>query len=427
MKSPGDASTVELEAAVAEARAALQTARDAAEELSLAEQQREQLRAEIAEIEPRLDALRSGRDELARRLAHAESRRTDVAARIEKHRADSATVADRVAAISVHLDAARRLADAEAHVSRAAGALATAEAVLATQLAEQGLPDAEAARTARRTPDQIAAIEKRLRHHDEARATAQATLAEPQIAGAPNELVDVEPARIARTVALDERDTAIARASAVRQRVDQLGGVVQAAREHRAATGQRRLEFEQLRQLASVVRGDEPNTRRMRLETFVLAAQLEEIVAAANTRLRTMSAGRYTLEHDDALQYRNAKSGLGLAIRDEHTGRSRPTHSLSGGETFLASLALALGLAEVVTNQAGGITLDTLFIDEGFGSLDGDTLDIAMSTLDGLREGGRTIGLISHVEAMKEQIPAKLRITVSPRGDSSVSASYDAQ
>jgi exonuclease SbcC len=410
---------------VAEAGDALRTARDAAAELALVEDERKQLRAEIATIEPRLDALRSDRNELARNLAQTQSRRTDIAARIEKHRADSATVADRVAAIEARLDAARRLSDAEAEVSRAAATLATAEAVLAAQLVEQRFPDADTARTARRTHDQIAAIEKRLRHHDEARATAQATLAEPQIAGAPSELVDVEPARIARAVALDERDAAIARASALRQRVDQLDGVVGAARDHRAATGQRRLEFEQLRQLASVVRGDEPNTRRMRLETFVLAAQLEEIVAAANTRLRTMSAGRYALEHDDALQYRNAKSGLGLAIRDEHTGRSRPTHSLSGGETFLASLALALGLAEVVTNQAGGITLDTLFIDEGFGSLDGDTLDIAMSTLDGLGEGGRTIGLISHVEAMKEQIPAKLRITVSPRGDSSVHASYE--
>jgi len=423
----GDASTAELEAAVADASDVLRAARDAAAELARVENEREQLRSEIAKIEPRLDALRSGRDDLARSLAETASRRADIAARIEKHRADSATVADRVAAIQARLDAARRLTDAEAEVSRAVATLATADAALAAQLAEQGFPDAEAARTARRTHDQVAAIEKRLRHHDEARATAQATLAEPQIAGAPSELVDVEPARIARADALDARDAAIALASALRQRVDQLDGVVQATRDHRAATGQRRIEFEQLRQLASVVRGDEPNTRRMRLETFVLAAQLEEIVAAANTRLRTMSAGRYTLEHDDALQYRNAKSGLGLAIRDEHTGRSRPTHSLSGGETFLASLALALGLAEVVTNQAGGITLDTLFIDEGFGSLDGDTLDIAMSTLDGLREGGRTIGLISHVEAMKEQIPAKLRITVSPRGDSSVSASYDAQ
>jgi len=169
-----------------------------------------------------------------------------------------------------------------------------------------------------------------------------------------------------------------------------------------------------------VVHGDDPNTKRMKLETYVLAAQLEEIIAAANNRLRTMTGGRYALEHDDALQYRGSQAGLGLAIRDEHTGRARATHSLSGGETFLASLALALGLAEVVSNQAGGITLDTLFVDEGFGSLDAETLETAMSTLDSLRAGGRTIGLISHVESMKEQIPAKLQIRVTPQGYSEI-------
>ena len=105
---------------------------------------------------------------------------------------------------------------------------------------------------------------------------------------------------------------------------------------------------------------------------------------------------------------------------DQHTGRLRPTHSLSGGETFLASLALALGLAEVVSARAGGITLDTLFIDEGFGSLDGATLEIAMATLDDLRQGGRVVGLISHVEAMKEQIHSQLVIDVAPQGWSEV-------
>ncbi|MBC7591656.1 MAG: SMC family ATPase, partial [Salinibacterium sp.] len=155
-----------------------------------------------------------------------------------------------------------------------------------------------------------------------------------------------------------------------------------------------------------------------------LAAQLEEIVAAANLRLNTMTGGRFALEHDDQLQFRGVRSGLSLAIRDEHTGRSRATHSLSGGETFLASLALALGLAEVVSNQAGGIRLDTLFVDEGFGSLDSDTLEVAMTTLDSLRAGGRTIGLISHVEAMKEQIPAKLQISVTDQGHSVIEEGY---
>jgi exonuclease SbcC len=156
----------------------------------------------------------------------------------------------------------------------------------------------------------------------------------------------------------------------------------------------------------------------MTLESFVLAAELEEIVEAANLRLSDMSSGRYRLQHTDALAARGASSGLGLEIMDAHTGQARPAQSLSGGETFLASLALALGLAEVVTARAGGVRLDTLFIDEGFGSLDDDTLELAMRTLDELRQGGRTVGLISHVAAMKEQLPAQLIVEAAIQGPS---------
>jgi exonuclease SbcC len=141
-------------------------------------------------------------------------------------------------------------------------------------------------------------------------------------------------------------------------------------------------------------------------------------VTAANLRLAAMSSGRYLIQHTDARAARNAASGLGLEILDAYTGHARPAQSLSGGETFLASLALALGLAEVVTARAGGIRLDTLFIDEGFGSLDADTLDLAMRTLDELRQGGRTVGVISHVDAMKEQLAAQLVVEATPRGPS---------
>jgi exonuclease SbcC len=158
----------------------------------------------------------------------------------------------------------------------------------------------------------------------------------------------------------------------------------------------------------------------MRLESYVLAARLEQIVAAANVRLSAMTDGRFTLQHDDGVAYRGARSGLGLEVLDEHTGRPRPVASLSGGETFLASLALALGLAEVVSAEAGGVRLDTLFVDEGFGSLDRRTLDTAMETLDSLRAGGRTVGLISHVEAMQEDIPAGLHVERLPDGSSTV-------
>lgn len=168
--------------------------------------------------------------------------------------------------------------------------------------------------------------------------------------------------------------------------------------------------------LANTIAGRAPNDRRMNLETFVLAAELEEIVQAANLRLSEMSDNRYTLRHTDGIAHRGAASGLGIEVFDSYSGRARPPHSLSGGETFLASLALALGLAEVVTNRAGGIRLDTLFIDEGFGSLDAETLETAMRTLDDLRQGGRTVGLISHVEVMKEQIPAQLRVRRAPGG-----------
>jgi exonuclease SbcC len=129
-------------------------------------------------------------------------------------------------------------------------------------------------------------------------------------------------------------------------------------------------DHEVLQQLADAVAGRGANTYRMNLETFVLAAELEEIVAAANLRLADMSSGRYQLQHSDARAARGAASGLGIVVFDAFTGRPGPP-SRSPAETFLGSLALALGLAEVVTARAGGIQLDTLFIDEGFGSLDG--------------------------------------------------------
>ena len=414
-----------LEFSLAEASESLRLALSAADEVAAIDGQRARVRAEIDAIGARIDALRATQRIVSTDLIETRGRRDGIAARVENYRGDAVTVSARAAHLELRLASARALIAAELEAVNRQEALEAARDALDCQLAEQSFADVEAARDARRDPGEIAKLETRIRKHDEARATAQATLEEHAIAAALSEPIAIDPAREAKEAAFEARDHARDATAALTRRVDQFTALVSAVHEQRGATAQRRLEFDQLRQLASAVRGEEPNTRRMRLETYVLAAQLEQIVAAANTRLRTMSAGRYTLEHDDALQYRNTKSGLGLAIRDEHTGRTRATHSLSGGETFLASLALALGLAEVVTNQTGGITLDTLFIDEGFGSLDSETLEIAMSTLDGLREGGRTIGLISHVEAMKEQIPAKLRITVSAAGDSSIEESYE--
>jgi exonuclease SbcC len=158
------------------------------------------------------------------------------------------------------------------------------------------------------------------------------------------------------------------------------------------------------------------NARRMSLSSYVLAARLEQVAAAATERLLRMSGGRYSLVHTDERDPHNKKSGLGLAVVDGWSGQQRPTATLSGGESFFASLSLALGLADVVTAEAGGAPLETLFVDEGFGSLDEDTLDEVMSVLDGLRDGGRVVGIVSHVAELRQRIPAQLQIVKDPRG-----------
>jgi exonuclease SbcC len=155
------------------------------------------------------------------------------------------------------------------------------------------------------------------------------------------------------------------------------------------------------------------NRLSMRLSAYVLAARLEQVVAAANERLARMSAGRYTLVHtvDKAAgDRRGGSGGLGLRVIDGWTGRQRDPVTLSGGESFITSLSLALGLADVVTAEAGGAEIGTLFVDEGFGTLDEDTLDEVMDVLDGLRDGGRAVGIVSHVAELRTRIPAQLRV-----------------
>jgi exonuclease SbcC len=129
-----------------------------------------------------------------------------------------------------------------------------------------------------------------------------------------------------------------------------------------------------------------------------------------------MSAGRFALAHSDAKEKGGARSGLGLRVVDGWTGRRRETATLSGGETFYTSLALALGLADVVTRETGGLALETLFIDEGFGSLDEDTLDEVMDVLDDLRAGGRTVGLVSHVADLRTRLPQRLEVVKGRNG-----------
>jgi exonuclease SbcC len=156
---------------------------------------------------------------------------------------------------------------------------------------------------------------------------------------------------------------------------------------------------------------------RVSLERFVLGNILDQVLSIASQRLHTMSKGQYRLiRQNEKYQKKNTTAGLDLAIDDAYTGKARPVATLSGGESFMASLALALGLSDVVQERSGGIQLDTLFIDEGFGSLDQESLQLAINTLVTLQSTGRTIGIISHVSELKEQMSQRIEVVGSRRG-----------
>ncbi|MDH5425805.1 MAG: SMC family ATPase [Gammaproteobacteria bacterium] len=157
---------------------------------------------------------------------------------------------------------------------------------------------------------------------------------------------------------------------------------------------------------------------KISLERFVLGVLLEDVLIQASQRLNLMTNGRYQLVRKEDRASRNKASGLELEVEDSYTGKTRAVATLSGGESFLAALSLALGLSDVVQSYSGGIKLDTLFIDEGFGSLDQDSLDLAIRTLIDLQASGRTIGIISHVTELKEQMALRVDVIGSTAGSS---------
>lgn len=416
----GGKSVRELDVELGDAAALLAQAASARESAANLVLEQASLKAELDAGTATLDVLRAEREASATLLAAKQTEAAGLAQRVQAQLDGFDTVGERATRLAAWLAAAQLLETATAELARRVAGQRDAAEALRARVRLHGFTDAAAVVAARLSSLALAAGQARIKAHEGAVIAAEASLAAPELDGLAAEPISLTETAEALRLAREARDGAITAAGTLGERTSSLRAVVTRAGELLAASVTLRAEYAELRELANAVEGKAPNTKRMRLETYVLAAQLEEIILAANARLRTMTSGRYALEHDDSVQFRSTSSGLGIAILDGYTGRVRPANSLSGGETFLASLALALGLAEVVSNQAGGIRLDTLFIDEGFGSLDADTLAIAMSTLNGLRAGGRTIGLISHVEAMKEQIPARLHITVSPQGWSEI-------
>ncbi|MEW1960875.1 SMC family ATPase [Microbacterium sp. NPDC077644] len=353
-------------------------------------------------------------------LALLAQREHEAATQIADARGAFETVAERIAHVGGQASTARTLASALSERARIEQEFAEAKSEQDAALTASDFDDATAARTAMRSAADQEILDARIQAHRVQREKERSLLLPLEMRTLPEDPIDLAPAEQAAADARSAWKTATDAAGRVEAMTDQLRRLIDSAASEHARSAEQQADHEVLRGVADTVAGRAGNTHKMSLETFVLAAELEEIVDAANRRLSDMSTGRYQLQHSDALASRGAASGLGIVVFDAFTGQTRPAQSLSGGETFLSSLALALGLAEVVTARAGGIQLDTLFIDEGFGSLDADTLEVAMRTLDELRSGGRTVGVISHVESMQEQIPAQVVVEQTPAGPSRI-------
>ena len=221
--------------------------------------------------------------------------------------------------------------------------------------------------------------------------------------------------------AVERRDTLVGNLAAWDKETKHIETTLSSLEELESSMGEARNKVEFLGRLNDLANGGEQGFKNVTFERYVLGAILDEVVYAANLRLQKMSRSRYSLERSDYTGGGRGKQGLDLAVMDAFTGQSRPANTLSGGETFLASMALALGLADVIQSYAGGIHMDTMFIDEGFGTLDPDTLELAMETLVQLQSSGRLIGMISHVPELKTRIPAHLEVT---RGDEGSTAKF---
>ncbi|MBN6051944.1 AAA family ATPase [Nonomuraea sp. RK-328] len=410
----GAVALAEAEEAVRRLRASAGREPSLAAEAARLARERVELEERARRVTARLAAGRTRQEELSGDAAR-------LTARLDSARGGDATLTARLSRLNDEaellreaLEATRRAATAERERTEAAHAAERAAV-------EAGFGDAAEAAGAARTPAEQESRAEALRRLDDEYAAVTATLEDPELVAAAAEPVpdlrtleaERDEAERAHTALASARDRAEARERRLRELIAELEAGIDrwrpAAERHRLA--------ERLAALASGTSSD--NQWSMSLSSFVLGERLRQVVDAANERLDHMSAGRYLLQHDlrkTAGARGRSGGGLGLRVSDGWTGVDRDPATLSGGESFITSLALALGLADVVTAEAGGAEIGTLFVDEGFGTLDEDTLDGVLDILDGLRDGGRAVGIISHVAELRSRIPAQLKVTKTRTG-----------
>lgn len=289
-----------------------------------------------------------------------------------------------------------------------------AQAELNTQLSASGFNDKQGLTQALLSDEEIKRISDEIAKYQQdciANQTRLTQLNEKLSEQVKPELTDVE-ASLAKTQT--EQQEAEQAWQELQTRVTQLTQTQKQLQDADAQAKKLEDEYAVIGTLADVANGNTGN--KISLQRFVLSVLLDDVLLEASHRLQVMSKGRYRLLRKEDRAKGNKASGLELEVEDAYTSKVRPVATLSGGESFMAALSMALGLSDVVQAYAGGIKLDTLFIDEGFGSLDQDSLDLAIRTLMDLQSTGRMIGVISHVSEMKEQIGTRVDIIKSSMG-----------
>ena len=220
------------------------------------------------------------------------------------------------------------------------------------------------------------------------------------------------------SIAEEIRDASIENNTKDKTFLEQLTNLKRKTLERRKQVEDEEADTLALREIAALCSANNP--LKINLETFAIGTLFDQVLVAANLRLKPMSSGRYSLQRNIESGKGNSRRGLGIYVNDIHTGRPRETTTLSGGETFIAAIALALGLSDTVERYSGGISLDTIFIDEGFGTLDSDndagSLDKVLDTLKKTVGERRSVGIISHVGLVQKTIPTGLRIEKYPEG-----------
>ena len=414
-----DASTAKdaLEAATT----ALTTAQAAADGVDELVERLEAFDADTEQERTALDAARSAQESARSRLEADREALTQDQRRCLEARGSWPSVTARAAALLVR---AKEAEDASEDVDTARTTLAQARSALANlaaALEEEGFTNATQATEAFMERGAIEALSATVRAAATARERVRLGLEDPEIAalsGQEEDRLEDASAELTRADAAAKEATSLQARTAeshehLRRAVD---GVEQAATAYEEAAG----SSADLIRVANLARGE--NEAGTPLATWVLQARFEEVLVFANERLSQMSSGRYELIRvaEETSRYRRRK-GLGLAVVD-HLGheRTRDPRTLSGGETFYVSLSLALALADVVSAESGGVSLETLFIDEGFGTLDADTLQTVMTEIDHLHDGGRTVGIVSHVAELRDQIAEHIAVRRVASGGSTL-------